>query len=157
MPFGEAPSQHLVNRAFAVLDRIVQVKAVSPLYRSPAWPDPADPPYVNAAALVETAMGPHALLAALHAVEAGFGRRRGAPNAPRTLDLDLIAYGDARCDEAAGTLPGGLRLPHPRFAERDFVLAPICDIAPDWCDPETGRSVRALLAGLPVRSARRIS
>lgn len=153
LPFGEAPSQHLVTRAFAVLDRIVQVKAVSPLYRSPSWPDPDDPPYVNAAALVETAIGPRALLAALHAVEAGFARRRSARNAPRTLDLDLIAYHGVRCDDG----PQGLRLPHPRYAGRDFVLAPLCDLAPDWRDPETGKSAREMLAALKTRAAERLS
>lgn len=107
-------------------------------------------------------MGPHALLAALHAVEAGFGRRRGARNAPRTLDLDLIAYGDVCCGEEGGE---GLKLPHPRFAEREFVLAPLCDIAPDWRAPNTGagtgfgagKTARELLAALRVRETERIS
>lgn len=157
LPFCDTPSQHLVTRAFAVLDRFVQVKAVSHLYKSTAWPDPADPPFVNAAALVETEMGPHALLAALHAVEAAFGRRRGMRNGPRTLDLDLISYNDVCSEEGSEVLV----LPHPRFFEREFVLAPLCDIAPDWRfpgdGPWTGKSVRELLSGLEIRETQRIS
>lgn len=153
LPFCDHDSQQLVTSAFAVLDRFVQVKATSHLYETPAWPDHNDPPFVNAAAAVETDMGPRALLAALHAVEAGFGRRRAVKNAPRTMDLDLVAYSDLRCDDG----PGGLRLPHPRFPEREFVLAPLCDIAPEWRCPETGETVRHMLDNLAERTARRIS
>lgn len=153
LPFCDLDSQQLVRRAFAVLDRFVQVKAASHLYETPAWPNPGDPPFVNAAVAVETGMSPQALLAALHAVEAGFGRRRVVKNAPRTLDLDLVAYGDLCCDGG----PNGLKLPHPRFSEREFVLAPLCDIAPDWRCPETGKTVRDMLDGLTSRTARRIS
>ena len=98
-------------------------------------------------------MDPHALLASLHAVEAGFGRRRAKKNAPRTLDLDLVAYGDYCCDDG----PEGLKLPHPRFSEREFVLAPLCDIAPDWRPPGARNTVQTLLSALPVRRTERIS
>lgn len=98
-------------------------------------------------------MGPRALLASLHAVEAGFGRRRGEKNAPRTLDLDLVAYGEVCCDDG----PDGLKLPHPRFSEREFVLAPLCDIAPDWRAPGAGKTVRALLSALEGGRVERIS
>lgn len=92
-------------------------------------------------------------MAVLHAVEAGFGRLRREKNAPRTLDLDLIAYRDLRRD---GT-DGGPVLPHPGIEGREFVLAPLCDIAPDWRSPATGRTARAMLAALPQRKARRIA
>lgn len=151
LPFCDIDSQHLVLRAFSAIDRVASVISVSRLFKTPAWPDPQDPPFINAAATVSSHLAPEALLAALHAIEAGFGRRRRVKNAPRTLDLDLLAYGD---EIRTG---GELLLPHPRLAEREFVLAPLCDIAPDWRHPETGETVRAMLDALPNRQARPIS
>jgi len=117
------------------------VHAVSKFYATPAWPDPNDPPFVNAVAHVQTTVSPTELLAVLHNVETAFGRRRGERNAPRTLDLDLLAY-DGRIEA------GPPALPHPRMAERGFVLIPLGDIAPDWRHPITGRSVQSLIADL---------
>ena len=94
LPFSNLDSQHIVLKAFQAVGRMSRLIAQSSLYESPAWPDPADPPFVNAVAAVETDMAPDALLAGLHAIEAGFGRRRAVRNAPRTLDLDLLAYHD---------------------------------------------------------------
>ena len=153
LPFCHLDSQQVVLTAFFALGRVAELRQTSPFYLSPAWPDPIDPPFVNAVAVVATDLAPEALLAALHAIEAGFGRRRGKKNAPRTLDLDLIAYDDER----RGGAGGGLILPHPRLAEREFVLAPLCDIAPDWRSPATGETAAAMLARLPDRAARRIS
>lgn len=134
------------------------LKAVSSLYESEAWPDASDPPFVNAVAEIETTMAPEALLAALHAVEAGFGRRRSVRNAPRTLDLDLLAYHDElRSGAEDGKTDGGLVLPHPRIAERGFVIVPLAEIAPDWCHPVTGRTARDLLKDVPAAGLRRIS
>lgn len=79
-------------------------------------------------------------MAALHAVEAEFGRERRVPNAPRPLDLDLIDYEGRVESPLAGPI-----LPHPRAAERAFVLAPLLDVAPDWRDPVSGRLGRELL------------
>ena len=101
-------------------------------WRSDAWPDPTDPPFLNGVVIVRTAHGPHALMAALGRIEEAFGRRRGQPNAPRTLDLDLIAYG-----RLSGDLDG-LILPHPRAAERKFVMGPLAEIAPAWEHPNGG-------------------
>jgi 2-amino-4-hydroxy-6-hydroxymethyldihydropteridine diphosphokinase len=107
----------------------IDVVARSSWWRSAAWPDPADPPFLNGVVLVRTEHGPHELMAALGRIEAAFGRQRGLANAPRTLDLDLIAYGRIREAE------GGLILPHPRAAERLFVMGPLAEIAPDWTHP----------------------
>jgi 2-amino-4-hydroxy-6-hydroxymethyldihydropteridine diphosphokinase len=120
------------------------VKAKSSFWRSEAWPDPTAPAYLNAVAIVETALKPEALLEALHALEARLGRRRGALNAPRVLDLDLIAYG-----RRVGVL-GDLVLPHPRAAERRFVMGPLAEIAPDWRHPVSGLSARALTEAATV-------
>jgi len=100
------------------------------------------PRYVNAVLVGETSMPARELLDALLAIERDFGRERPYPNAPRTLDLDLILLGDEIIDEP------GLQVPHPRFRERFFVLGPMAEIAPDLRDPLTGLSVGELLRGL---------
>lgn len=152
LPFNRIDSQQLVLDAFFALGRLTSIKCVSALFETPAWPDPSDPPFVNAVAAIETELSPRALLEALHAIEAAFGRKRGQQNAPRTLDLDLLAYGRLR-----QTDPSGLILPHPRMESREFVLAPLCDIAPDWRHPVTGRTARELLQGLPDHQALKIA
>jgi len=120
-------------------------------WRSASWPDPEEPDYLNGLALVETALPPHHVLAALARIEAAFGRRREAPNAPRTLDLDLVAYGRTVLDAP------GLTLPHPRAHERLFVMGPLAEIAPEWRHPVTAESARELAArasvGLDARPA----
>jgi len=93
------------------------------------------------------------LLAALHAVEAGFGRRRNAPNAPRTLDLDLLAYDGLVTGETAGAGP---LLPHPKLEARGFVLTPLCEIAPGWRHPVTHITAKSMLEALQRREARPI-
>ncbi len=115
----------------------------SSFWTSPAWPDPSDPPYVNAVIEVETAQGPDEILQRLHAIEAEFGRQRSVRNAPRPLDLDLID-----CRGLIREAPGPV-LPHPRMAERAFVLCPLAEIAPDWTHPKSGRALDSLIAALP--------
>jgi len=101
------------------------------------------PLYLNAAATGEATLSARDLLDALLAIEAARGRERPFPNAPRTLDLDLILYGDLVIDGP------GLIVPHPRFRERRFVLEPLAEIAPEAVDPVTGRTIRELLADRP--------
>jgi 2-amino-4-hydroxy-6-hydroxymethyldihydropteridine diphosphokinase len=84
------------------------------------------------------------VLAALLEIESAFGRRRSVPNAPRTLDLDLIAYGRRVIDQP------GLILPHPRAADRLFVMGPLAEIAPNWTHPITGETAAALAAKTTV-------
>ena len=100
------------------------------------------PMYLNAAAVGETSLDARALLEALLETERQFGRERPYPDAPRTLDLDLILYGMDIIDEP------GLVVPHPRFRERRFVLEPLAEIAPKLLDPVSGLTVRELLSRL---------
>ena len=97
---------------------------------------------LNAAAVGDTALSAREVLDALLAIERERDRERPFPHAPRTLDLDLILFGDLVIDEP------GLVVPHPRFRERRFVLEPLAEIAPKLVDPVSGRSVRELLAQL---------
>lgn len=138
-------SADIVEQALGRLPEIgLQILRRSSLWRSAAWPDPAEPDYINAVALVEPTRGPERTLAALHGLEQAFGRVRSRPNAPRTLDLDLIAWG------RAVIVDGGLRLPHPRAAERYFVMGPLAEIAPGWRHPVSGRTARDLAASAAV-------
>ena len=101
------------------------------------------PTFLNAAAVGESSLSARAMLETLLAIERDLGRERPFPGAPRTLDLDLIFYDEAIIDEAPSLI-----VPHPRFRERRFVLEPLSEIAPDWRDPVTGRSVEELLRAL---------
>lgn len=142
---GAYPSvQAALEAAVAGLDGAgFQVLAASRWWRSAAWPDPADPPFLNGVALARTKLGPEAALHALHRLEAAFGRGRSTPNAPRTLDLDLIALGQTVMD-------GPPALPHPRAAERLFVMGPLAEIAPRWRHPITGESAEILASAAKI-------
>ena len=113
--------------------------ARSALYRTAPVGYLDQPAFINACALVETALAPRELLAALLAVERRHGRVRDLPNGPRTLDLDIVVYGDLVLHEH------GLTLPHPRAHERAFVLAPLLDVWPDAIIP--GRGAAASFRG----------
>jgi len=136
-----------LRAALARLEQLgVKILTVSSLYETPAWPDPAQPAFINAVAAAETAFQAVELLALLHGVETEFGRLRSVPNAPRPLDIDLLDY-DGQ------VMAGDLILPHPRMTQRSFVLVPLAEIAPDWRHPVTGQGAGELLAALPDRDA----
>ena len=119
----------------------LRLQAVSRWYESAPVPASDQPPFVNGVALLSGAADPHALLAALHGIEAEADRVRTVPNAARTLDLDLIGMDRL-------VLNGPLHLPHPRAAERAFVVLPLCDVAPDWRHPRLARTAAELLPGV---------
>ena len=99
---------------------------------------PGAPPFLNEVVVGTTGISPRSLLEALLAIEQAAGRDRPFVNAPRTLDLDLILYGDFVIDEP------GLQVPHPRFRDRAFVLQPLAEVAGDWIDPVSGLTVEQL-------------
>ena len=142
-PYG-SPREAVLAAISMIRSNNINLLDSSRLYRSPAWPNPADPEFVNAVVQVETRLTPADLLAALHAIERRFGRTRGVPNTPRTMDLDIVDY-DGRVS-AAGETP---ILPHPRMGARAFVLLPLAELAPDWRHPVTGQPIAALIRALP--------
>jgi len=135
---GEPVAQ--VLQAGAELDALPRSRLLrlSSLYRSKPDGYAAQPDFINAVAALHTRLGPRELLTALLDIELRHGRRRAFKNAPRTLDLDLLLHGDMSMHEP------GLTLPHPRMAERAFVIAPLAEIAPDILIPGHGRAVDCL-------------
>jgi 2-amino-4-hydroxy-6-hydroxymethyldihydropteridine diphosphokinase len=113
-----------LNEAKARLARIGRVTAESSLYRTPPWGVVDQPPFVNAALALETALDPEALLAALKALERALGRVASVRWGPRALDVDILDYEGVRRDDPA------LTIPHPRMLERAFVLVPLAEIEP---------------------------
>lgn len=141
----DPPAQ--LARAFDALGRIAQTRLLrrSRLYRSAPWGETNQPAFVNAVAELASALAPMALLAALLDIERAQGRRRdGARWGPRTLDLDLLLFGDRKSDEP------GLTLPHPRIAERAFVLVPLAELDAGLRIPGAG-VVRDLLRQVDAR------
>jgi len=140
-----------IRKAFAELDALPKTKMIarSSLYRSAPIGNVNQPDFINAVAKLETALTPRELLAALLEIEQRHGRRREFPNAPRTLDLDLLLYGDLIHHEH------GLSIPHPRMHQRAFVLSPLHEIAPDAVIPGIG-TVAELLAACTGQRLQRL-
>lgn len=167
LPFEGDPPETTLQRALkALAEEGLVIQSFSRLYATPCFPAGAGPDYVNAAAVLEVGprSDPTSLLARLHKVESAFGRRRETRWGMRTLDLDLLGFGDSVLPDAAtqdawrtlapetqvGTAPETLILPHPRLQDRAFVLVPLADVAPEWVHPRTGQTVREMLAALPA-------
>jgi len=118
--------------------------------------DSSGPDYVNAVASLRTALTPHGLLDALQAIEQRFGRERPYRNAPRTLDLDVLLYGVQADDGGIVSTDERLVLPHPRAAQRSFVLAPLAELWPRGQIPGAGRVID-LLAAAQRDAAQRVA
>ena len=134
-------SEQTIETALARLDQIdgMRLEARSQLYKT-APVGPPQPDYINACAVFHTVLSPEQVLHTLLMTEAGFGRIRRERWGPRTLDLDLLLYGDRVID------PPRLTLPHPRMHERAFVLVPLAEIAVDWRHPVSQQAVKDLLS-----------
>jgi 2-amino-4-hydroxy-6-hydroxymethyldihydropteridine diphosphokinase len=133
---------HLRGAIEALLPALSHLRVSSFYETAPVdVPGPA-PMFLNAAATGESELSARAVLDALLTIERQFGRARPYVGAPRTIDLDLILYGESVINAP------GLIVPHPRFRERRFVLEPLAEIAPDWVDPVTRKTIRELFESL---------
>jgi 2-amino-4-hydroxy-6-hydroxymethyldihydropteridine diphosphokinase len=139
------PADETCRAAAAAISALpgLQFHALSGWYRSAPIPRSSQPDYCNGAIRMEGEVRPEALLKLLQALETGFGRVRGAPNAARVLDLDIIDL-----NGMIRAVPDPI-LPHPRAHLRAFVLRPILDVAPGWHHPTLHSSVTSLLVDLP--------
>ena len=139
-----------VERALGELAELPRSRllARSSLYRSAPLGYEAQPEFINAVARLDTELGAAELLARLQAIEAKHGRRRSFANAPRSLDLDLLLFGEQRISGPE------LTVPHPRMHERAFVLVPLIEIAPDAQIPGRGSAAALAAAFAPQKIAR---
>lgn len=172
LPYQGQEATVTLRQAFAALSKALPGLQVSPFYSTPCFPAGAGPDYVNAACAADIPAGLAAadVLALLHEIEARFGRTRETRWGMRTLDLDLIAFGNAVLPDVATQddwrglsperqsriAPDRLILPHPRLQDRAFVLVPMADVAPDWVHPRLGLDVMALLAALPAKDRQQV-
>jgi 2-amino-4-hydroxy-6-hydroxymethyldihydropteridine diphosphokinase len=131
-----------VQKAIELLSRAVRVTAVSSLYTTEPVGYREQEEYINAVAGIETERSPDDLLALCRSIESRMGRQRTVQWGPRTIDLDILLYGEAIVDRP------GLTIPHPRMHSRKFVLVPLVEIAPDAVHPLTLRTARQLLQDL---------
>jgi 2-amino-4-hydroxy-6-hydroxymethyldihydropteridine diphosphokinase len=134
--------RHLEYAINALARELTNLKESTFIETEPAGVRPGQPAYLNAAVVGTTNLSPRALLDRLLEIEKKRGRERPYTMAPRTLDLDLILYGARIVEEE------GLSIPHPRFREREFVLRPLTEIAPELIDPVSGQTVAQLLVRL---------
>ena len=144
LPSSAGSPEATLAAAAERLDTVGRVAARSSLYSTEPVGYAEQPRFVNAVLALETELNPQALLDALMRIEKEFGRDRvnAVPNGPRTLDLDILLFGDYLVDEP------GLRIPHPRLAERAFVLEPLNEIAPEAVEPRSGSMISELLGKL---------
>jgi 2-amino-4-hydroxy-6-hydroxymethyldihydropteridine diphosphokinase len=149
LPSCAGPPEATLAAALEKLAALGRVTAKSSLYSTEPIGYAEQPRFVNAVAALETEAGAQQLLDALMQIEKVFGRDRAnaVPNGPRTLDLDILLYGDCVIDEP------GLHVPHPRLAERAFVLAPLNEIAPEMIEPRSRATVAESLRRLTPGSA----
>lgn len=125
-----------IDYGIAELSKLLSDLRVSTIIESdPVGVPDEQPRYLNGVAVGETELEPEVLLEALMAIERARGRIRKSDRAARTLDLDIVLYDDRVVRTTA------LEIPHPRFRERDFVLGPLAELAPDWIDPISGRRI----------------
>jgi len=142
------PPRATCGAALQIMEqRRIRITARSRWYESAPVPVSDQPWYVNAVVCVDTALDADALVHEVLEIETELGRRRTVANAPRTIDLDVIAYGDTVIE---GDARHHVTIPHPRMQGRAFVLLPMAEIAPDWRHPLSGAALDELIAALPT-------
>ena len=142
---------HLIEAVERMEGEGVRVVRASPIYETAPRDFLDQPGFLNAVVEVETSLGPPELLAALLAIETAMGRVRGMDKGPRVIDLDILAYGARSIDGS------GLRIPHPRMAERRFVLEPLAALAPGFCPPGFKQTVAEMLPGVAGQDVQQIT
>ena len=143
------PPRATCGAALALLEaQNISVDQRSPWYESRPVPVSDQPWFINGVVTVTTSMNPSVLMQTLSEIECYLGRQRGVPNAPRTIDLDILAYCD-RVINASNTINSNLQVPHPRMHKRSFVIKPLCDISPTWVHPALQCTAAKLRNALP--------
>ncbi len=147
---NQGDSRDSLRRALAGLAAVGDVVDRSPIYATePVGGPTGQRRFLNAVVVLRTTLTTHALLDALLGLETRLGRVRDVRWGPRTIDIDLLAHGDANIDDPVATVP------HPRMHHRSFVLVPLRDVSPDWAHPVTGESVDEMLGRLDTSGVER--
>ncbi len=143
--------EQMLQAAIDALDTPeLRIRRISPVYETEPQDVKDQPWFLNLVVEAETRLFPLQLLFRTARIEQHLGRKRLRPKGPRTIDIDILFYGRAVIETA------NLVIPHPRFAERRFVLAPMADLAPDWRDPVSRRTMRELLGEVQGQDVRRV-
>ena len=122
----------------------IDILKSSSYYETLSWPDPNKPKFINIVIQSNTKISPKNLLKISHSIEKKLGRSKGPKNSPRTCDIDIISYKNK-------ITSGNIVIPHERMSERNFVLIPLFEIAPDWKHPKTDKSIKKLIFSLPIK------
>ena len=161
---GDTPADLVLRSISELVKYDLKIIKASRLFKTPSFPKGAGPDFVNAALMINTKIAPDQLLLIFHELEANSGRVRQKRWGSRTLDMDLLSYGDLvlpdQCtfkkwrsldaDMQQRCVPEHLILPHPRLQERAFVLGPLMDVAPEWRHPALEKTVEEMFFSLPV-------
>lgn len=152
LSLGSNLNQRFANlqTAIARLQEHFTITAVSPVYATEPWGDTDQPPFLNVCVAVTTTAAPHEVLRSLKAIETDMGRQPTRHWGPRLIDIDILFYDKLIMQDEA------LTIPHPRIAERAFVLAPLADIIPDFRHPQTGLTVQEMLDRLGTDGVERL-
>ena len=122
----------------------VNISNISSYYETFSWPDPSKPKFINIVIKSNTKFPPNKLLKIFKEIEKKLGRTKSARNSPRTCDIDIISYRNR-------VISNGIIIPHKKLSQRNFVLIPLFEIAPDWMHPKTYKSIKKLIFSLPIK------